>query len=114
MRGVSVLARLAGGDLVRYTTHRVQPPTPFERPPLKPQVPLPRPHPPRPALPRPVPPCPLVRYTEAKARAILYGMQPPGVSLPYVDSKFGAFLAGKALYNVSGSDADGASFAPAG
>ena len=41
-------------------------------------------------------------------------MQPPGVSLPYVDSKFGAFLAGKALYNVSGSDADGASFAPAG
>jgi hypothetical protein len=45
---------------------------------------------------------------------MLYGMQPPGVSLPYVDPKFGSFLAGKALYNVSGSDANGASFAPAG
>ena len=41
-------------------------------------------------------------------------MQPPGVSLPYADPKFGSFLAGEALYNVSGSDANGGSFAPAG
>ena len=41
-------------------------------------------------------------------------MQPPGVSLPYADPKFGSFLAGKVMYNVSGSGANGGSFAPAG
>ena len=56
----------------------------------------------------------LVRYTEAREMAVMYGMQPPGVRLPYTDSRYGAFLAGFALYNVSGSlrDGDGVSFAP--